>query len=226
LLEDQLMYDVCRWMGTAAVVIGGLAAMGQRRWGYLVGYATLVDWGAGLLALGQGTARGIEQATQMLIWRALSLLLVGAGLTVTFKATGKEDEMARCDGLLSQRPMGVLATILGLLSLAAFPLTPGAAGRWPLILDLLASQPRTAWMLILAGMGVTVGTLMGVRSCLCSPANLGNLESGASDRRFEAMVGLGFPLLALWLVGTLFLHPTPWLRVLQRVLAELGFPAG
>jgi formate hydrogenlyase subunit 3/multisubunit Na+/H+ antiporter MnhD subunit len=217
LLKDQLIYDVCRWMGVAAAAIGGLAAMGQRRWGYLVGYATLVDWGAGLIALGQGTMRGMEQATQMLIWRAFTLLLVGTGLTIVFKATGKRDDMRYCRGLFRQRPISLLTLVFGLFSLAAFPLSPGAAGRWPLILDLSSSQPRTAWVLILAGGGIGIGTLAGVRACL------GDAEGEDQNRHLEAIVGLGFSLLALWLIGTLFLHPMPWLNMLQRALDAFTF---
>ncbi|MBL7198896.1 MAG: hypothetical protein ISS56_01970 [Anaerolineae bacterium] len=219
LLEDRLLFDACRWMGIATVALGGLAAMGQRRWEYLVGYATLVDWGAGLVALGQGTARGAEQAIQMVIWRAFSLTLVGTGLTIVLKAAGEKAEIADSGGLLRRRPVATLTLIIGLLSLAAFPLTPGAAGRWPLILDLLAADPRMGWTLILAGVGVCVGTLAGARACLGPPA------PGLSERRLEAMIGLGFALLALWLVGYVFLHPEPWLGLMQEAFAGLSFLA-
>ena len=228
LLQDAFALDVWRWMGTAAVAIGGLAALGQRRWGFLVGYAALVDWGAGLIALGQGTQEGMAQAAQMLVWRALSLLLAGAGLTVLFQATGKQDELGQCRGLLYRRPLNALALFGGLFSLAGFPLTPGAAGRWPLILDLLASDPGVAWTLILAGVGVSAGALNGLRACVARPAE--DRKGGGLEPRLqgvkesvEAMVGLAFGLLALWLIGVLFLHPAPWLEALGQALAAFTF---
>jgi formate hydrogenlyase subunit 3/multisubunit Na+/H+ antiporter MnhD subunit len=219
LLQDQLLFDACRWLGTAAVALGGLAAAGQRRWGYLVGYAALVDWGAGLIAFGQGSRQGVEWATQMLIWRALSLLLVGTGLTVIYKAMGKKDDMADCGGLLQRRLLGVLALIYGLFSLSGLPLTPGAAGRWPLIIRMLESEPATGWALILAGVGVSIGTLVGLRACM------GPVPEGVEEDRFDSLVAMGFAFLALWLVVTFFLHPTPWLDMMQRVLADLPFLA-
>ncbi len=42
-------------------MLGGLGALGQRRWGALVGHVTLADWGASLIALGLGTRAGAEQ---------------------------------------------------------------------------------------------------------------------------------------------------------------------
>jgi formate hydrogenlyase subunit 3/multisubunit Na+/H+ antiporter MnhD subunit len=223
LLKNRLLFDVCRWSGTAAVAIGGVGALAQRRWGYMVGYATLVDWGAGLIALGQGTPRGLEQATLMLVWRALSLLLVGTGLTAVFKGAGKKDDILRCKTLLLRKPLSAAALLIGLLSLAAFPLTAGAAGRWPLILDLMASQPRIAWTLVLAGVGVGVGTLSRIWTCLSAPAQDEEGEMPLQEPRVQAIVDLAFALLALWLVGYLFLHPLPWLAAAEQFLAGFNF---
>jgi formate hydrogenlyase subunit 3/multisubunit Na+/H+ antiporter MnhD subunit len=219
LLRDQLLFDVCRWLGTAAVIFGGMAAAGQRRWGYLVGCAALVDWGCGLVAFGQGTQQGIVWAMRMLIWRSLSLLLVGAGLTVAAKPMGPKDDMAVCGGLLQRRLLGVSLLVIGLFSLAGFPLTPGAAGRWPQIMSLLAAEPRVGWVLILAGVGVAIGTLAGVRACL------GPVPEDAPPDRFGAVMALSFALLAGWFVIAIFLHPTPWIEMVQHVLGDLPFLA-
>jgi formate hydrogenlyase subunit 3/multisubunit Na+/H+ antiporter MnhD subunit len=165
LLEDRLLFTVYRTLGTVTVAIGGIAAIGQRRWSYLVGYATLVDWGVSLIALGQDTAQGMTWAVQMLAWRALSLLLVGTGLTILLRAT-KDDDLGAFRGMLQRRLPAVLALAVGLLSLAGFPLTPGFMGRWPVISELLRGQPVTAWVVILSGASVAVGTLIGLKSCL------------------------------------------------------------
>jgi len=172
LFEDQLLFTVYRTLGTATVAIGGIAAIGQRRWSYLVGYATLVDWGVSLIALGQGTAQGMAWAVQMLIWRAFSLLLVGTGLTVLLRAT-RNDDLGAFRGMLRRRLPAVLALTAGLLSLAGFPLTPGFMGRWPVIDELLRGQAVTAWVVILSGASVTVGTLIGIKSCLGPPLSAG-----------------------------------------------------
>jgi formate hydrogenlyase subunit 3/multisubunit Na+/H+ antiporter MnhD subunit len=165
LFEDQLLFTVYRTLGTVTVAIGGIAAIGQRRWSYLVGYAILVDWGVSLIALGQGTVQGMTWAVQMLAWRTLSLLLVGTGLTILLRTT-RNDELEAYKGLMQRRLPAVLSLTVGLLSLAGFPLTPGFIGRWPVIVELLRGQPVTAWVVILSGASVAVGTLIGLKSCL------------------------------------------------------------
>ena len=219
LFQDQLLVDVCRWAGVAAVVSGGLGAMGQRRLGSLLGYAALADWGAGLIALGQGMAQGAERATLMLIWRVLSLVLAGAGWTSLYRLAGQRDDLDRCRGMLHRRPLSVLLLLLGLLSLAAFPLTPGAAGRWPLILQLMDLQPGIAWVLILSSVGVCVGAVTSVRACLSA-------APGENREQVVPMIGdTACALLTLWIVGYLFLHPTLWLDVARQFLVGFSWLA-
>jgi formate hydrogenlyase subunit 3/multisubunit Na+/H+ antiporter MnhD subunit len=198
LVQDPLFFQACLWMGIVTTGVGGLAAIGQRRWGALAGYAALVDWGAGLIALGQGTMAGIELSVQMLIWRALSMLLVGTGLSALFRATRSQDDLAHCRGLYLGRPLSVAALLIGLLSLAGYPLTPGAVGRWPLLVDLasgqpvlsetetgflarwigqLPNQPEALWVLLLASVGVTVGAIASVLACLRAPQENASKES-------------------------------------------------
>lgn len=219
LFEERLLFNVCRWLGIGSVALGGIAAAGQRRWGYLVGYAMLVDWGAGMVALGQGTEQGLLGVSHMLVWRTLSLLLVGVGLNLVLQVV-KEDDLDRCTGLMRHRTLAVLLLVLGLFSLAGFPLTPGAAGRWPLIASLWVTSPTMAWVLILAGVGVSVGTVAGLRACL------GPAPEGMEPGRAGAAVAMGFAFVTLWLVGTLYLRPVPWLDLAARMLGELPFLPG
>jgi formate hydrogenlyase subunit 3/multisubunit Na+/H+ antiporter MnhD subunit len=171
LLSGQFAFDVCRWTGIAAVVLGGLGALGQRRWGALVGYVTLVDWGAGLMALGQGTRAGAEQIAQMLVWRAFSLLLVGVGWGTLYRDAGKRDDLAYCAEPVRCHPLGVVTLVLGLLSLAGFPLTLGGFGRWPLLDRAVMSQPVGDWpaatlALVLAGAAASVGIVIALGGCI------------------------------------------------------------
>jgi formate hydrogenlyase subunit 3/multisubunit Na+/H+ antiporter MnhD subunit len=268
LMQAPLFFQACRSMGIAAAVLGGLAALGQRRWGALAGYATLVDWGAGLIALGQGTVGGIEWAVQMSIWRAWSLLLVGTGWSALSRAMGQRDDMERCGGLFRRMPLSVLALLVGLLSLAGSPLTPGGAGRWSLLAALIAggpglpparpewlarltgltpAQPGALYALLLAGLGIAIGALAGLRACLGAPRRDApqDGEQTARDARtalkvaparepgeaharrregLDAVVNAGVALLAIWLVGSLFLDPRPWLKLAQELLGGLTFP--
>ena len=217
LLAEELFFDLCRWLGTAAVVAGGVVALAQRRWGFLVGYALLVDWGAGLIALGQGTASGFERMVQMMGWRTISLLAAGMGLSIVYQAAGKSDELVRCRGLWRRRTLGVTLLVGGVLSLAGFPLTPGAAGRWQLLVSLWPVSPRTVWVLILGGVGVCIGAIVGLRACL------GQADEPVEEKRGSLVVTTGFALLALWIVGMLLFRPSSWLALTERLLGDLSF---
>jgi formate hydrogenlyase subunit 3/multisubunit Na+/H+ antiporter MnhD subunit len=187
LIQDPLFFQMCRWMGTAAALLGGVAAMGQRRWGTLAGYAALVDWGAGLIALGQGTMGAADLAVRMVIWRCWSLLLVGTGWSALFKVAGQKDDVESCQGLFRRRPLSVLTLLLGLFSLAGYPLTPGAAGRWPVLtllvtgssgltaaqtgwlarlIGLTSAQPGAVLALLVGCVGISIGAVSGVCACL------------------------------------------------------------
>jgi len=260
LLSGQFAFDVCRWTGIAAVVLGGLGALGQRRWGALAGYVTLVDWGGSLMALGLGTRAGAEQIVQMLIWRAFSLLLVGVGWGALFHAAGQRDDLEYCAEPVRRHPLGVVALVLGLLSLAGFPLTLGGFGRWPLLDRSVLSQPVAGWpattqVLVLAGAAASVGIVVALGACIRTTdgerttsieatgdvdgeqvlveGQEGGDDTNAPEKRrtrrrqtWEALLGAGVSLLALWLIGGFFLHPGPWIELARRLVGGLTFPAG
>jgi formate hydrogenlyase subunit 3/multisubunit Na+/H+ antiporter MnhD subunit len=250
LLQEPLAFQVCRWMGVLTAALGGLAALGQRRWGSLVGYAALVSWGAGLLALGGATDAKAEQATLMLAWRSFGLLLAGVGWGALYSANQQCDDLDRCRGLLRRRPLSVVALVLGLLSLAGFPLSPGGLARWQLLGRQALTRPPTEWtastvVLVLAGVGVSLGTLAALRSCLDSEPSRAGGEGGETPRAagdegaqpparrqtwlretLRTLVHLAWSGLALWLAGSLFLRPEPWIEIVRLLLGGLTFPPG
>ncbi|MFL7811950.1 MAG: proton-conducting transporter membrane subunit, partial [Anaerolineae bacterium] len=154
---------------------------------------------------------------QMIGWRTISLLAVGLGLSIVYQAAGKSDELVRCRGLWKRRALGVALLVGGVLSLAGFPLTPGAAGRWPLLVSLWTISPRTVWVLVLGGVGVCIGAIVGLRACL------GQASEPVEEKRWQMVTTTGFALLALWIVGTLLLRPSPWLAIAERLLGDLSF---
>jgi formate hydrogenlyase subunit 3/multisubunit Na+/H+ antiporter MnhD subunit len=66
--------------GLAMVILGALLAPAQRRLGSLIGYATLVDSGAMLIALGMNSKLGVTVSLLPLAMRPFGLILAAAGL--------------------------------------------------------------------------------------------------------------------------------------------------
>ena len=56
-------------------------------------------------------------------------------------------------------------------------------------------------------------------------ACLGPVPQDAPTDRFGAVVALSFALLAGWFVIAIFLYPSPWIEMVQRVLGDLSFLA-
>jgi formate hydrogenlyase subunit 3/multisubunit Na+/H+ antiporter MnhD subunit len=199
------------------------------------------------MALGLGTRAGAEQSVQLLVWRAFSLLLVGVGWGALFSAANKRDDLEQCAAPVRRHPLGVVAMVLGLLSLAGFPLTLGGFGRWPLLDRAVLNQPLADWptttlVLVSAAAAASVGIVGALGACvgtrddgeLTETEGGGEGENGGKPenrkgrrrRTLEMLLSAGMSLLALWLIGGFFLRPGPWIVLARRLVGKLTFPGG
>lgn len=169
LLRYVDFYRLLSWAGLSMVLAGGLLAFSQVSFGRVMGYAALIDMGALLMALGLGSAAGLQAALLTLLLRACGLVLGSAGLSV-LRARASGDGFDTVRGLGWSMPFAAATILLGGLSLAGFPLTPGFVGRWAL-LRLLAQHDTTyVLVLFLGGVSVAIGYLRGLASLLAPPA--------------------------------------------------------
>lgn len=152
-------------LGQAGVVTVGVAAaltLFARDWPGLISYTLLADLGAVLLALSLGPA-GRPVAAAILLLRGMSLLLGGLGMQLLRPALpprlpGDPDPDFQTGwGLAGKQPVGAVFFLLGVLSLAGLPLTPGFAGRWQLLSALWAESLPFALILILAMISGVIG---------------------------------------------------------------------
>ena len=202
----------------AAAIGGGLAAV-QRHFAPLLGYTTLSDLGAGLVALAVAGRTGLSVAFLIVTARALSLLLAGAGLGVLHSQVGTT-AFARMVGLGRRLPLATIGLLVGGLSLGGFPLTVGFVPRWALLNQVASVGGPWVWVLLFSSLGVVTGWLRGAR-VLYGPLKLPASEP-ASPRRLSLVAGLLVIALAvacLWLG----LHPD-WLLAWLRPLVDAYAP--
>jgi NADH:ubiquinone oxidoreductase subunit 2 (subunit N) len=152
-------------LGGATVAIGGLLALSASGPNSLLAYSLLADIGAGILAL----AWTGGEATLLLhfVARFISLLLASIGLAYLrpqLPVGGFAPGLA-WRGLL---PLALFA--YGALSLAGLPLTPGFAGRWPIIGLAAGHSPALAALLVLSAAATTAGVLRGLVIWLAPPS--------------------------------------------------------
>jgi multicomponent Na+:H+ antiporter subunit D len=143
--------------GVAMVSVGGLLASAHGRLGSLVGYATLVDNGAALIAMGLNSSLGLMLALLSLFVRPFGLVLMSAGLSGVRASNGNNDNLSALQGIGWKTPWSTAALVLGGLSVAGLPISAGFVWRWSLYRALAPSYPGYAVILILAALGVMVG---------------------------------------------------------------------
>jgi formate hydrogenlyase subunit 3/multisubunit Na+/H+ antiporter MnhD subunit len=157
-------------LGLVMMVVGGALAASQRRLGRLVGYATLVDNGAMLLALGTRREEGVALAILMLLARPFALGLMTLGLQ-GLRQLGGDDRHTALRGAAWRVPWRAAAFVIGGISMAGFPISLGFAARWGLY-RLVADSGLFFALLALAGSaGVMLGLVRAMRVLLTSLRN-------------------------------------------------------
>lgn len=182
-LENQAAFGpLFTALGLLMMVTGGLLAASQQSLGRLVGYATLVDNGAMLLALGLERAEGLALASMLLLARPLSLSLMTLGLQGLRDVGGGDDSREAVLGAAWRAPWRAVAFMVGGIALAGFPISLSFPVRWGLY-RLLAAQNLLGALLALGGSaGVVLGLVGIIRSLLTPPA------TGTRPRAGEAGV--------------------------------------
>lgn len=154
LAESSEMQTLLTSGGLLVGLAGGFLAFSETHLGRLWAYSTLTDLGFLLLALGLGTAAGLEAALLIGAARLLNLLLSGAALaSIRHRATSLD--MKDLTGVGARLPLTLLALAISGLGLLGMPLTPGFPGHWLVLRELLQEDPLWVWLLLAStGLGV------------------------------------------------------------------------
>jgi len=150
--QNPVVYRALTLAGGGMALFGAVFAFGQRNFGRSLGYAMMIDIGAVMLGIGLGSQAGVAAALTALALRGIALPLWAVGLAQMRAETGS-DRFDDLRGFARRDPIAAGAIIIGMLSLAGFPLTAGFPGRWAL-LSLLAQIHPTAAVLLLLGTAV------------------------------------------------------------------------
>jgi NADH-quinone oxidoreductase subunit N len=151
LREVDLLYPGMRLIGTAMVWLGGLWALAERSFSKVMAYALLTDFGVMLIAVGIGSPEGFRLALSLTWVREVSLIVMALGTTYLLEGV-REGDNEGLKGVAYLKPWAVASSLIGLLSVAGFPLTAGFPGRWALLTTLSPSD-------ILASSSVLIASL-------------------------------------------------------------------
>jgi NADH:ubiquinone oxidoreductase subunit 2 (subunit N) len=219
LIADGQILSLLIWGGLLTAAIGGAMAAVQRHFAPLLGYTTLGDLGAGLVAFALAGRVGLTIAFLMVTTRALGLLLAGAGLAVLRSRVGSTS-FAKVAGVGHRLPLATAGLLMGGFSLGGFPFTAGFVPRWALLGQVTSVGSPWIWVLPISSLGVVIGWLRGAR-VLFSPTDPVGTEP-TTIRRTPLVAGL---LIVVLMMACLWLSRRPdWLLLWLRPLVDAYAP--
>jgi multicomponent Na+:H+ antiporter subunit D len=156
-LSADLM-NLLRDAGLLMAVTAGLWAAFQRHLGRLMAYAAIAETGFLLIALGLGTAEGIQLAFMQIIPRGLGLTVWALSLSV-IQARAASSRFVDVQGAARALPFASAGIALAHLSAAGLPLLAGFPIRMALLESLSRESIGLAIWLLAGLLGLMTGAV-------------------------------------------------------------------
>ncbi len=172
LSEQAVLGSLFNAVGLLMMVMGGLLAASQKQLGRFIGYATLVDNGAMMVALGTRQTAGVALAVMTLLARPFSLGLMTLGLqglrraSLSWHIRGGGDSADLMRGAAWRAPWRAIAFMTGGVALAGFPLSLGFTARWGLYRLISTQRLFQALLALSSSTTVMMGLVSAVRNLL------------------------------------------------------------
>lgn len=212
LREDPVFNNGLRLISIGTMLLASLWAVSATDLRKVFAYAIVADIGVILLALSNASPNGVRLALALLGARVFSI----AVLAMSQGVLDQEGEDLRGAG--RRQPWAALTLLLGFLSLAGFPLTPGFPGRWAL-LSLEFEQGSMALLSILLTMTTFGLVVLRWATVLFDPNLVRDGKSSTVPQRLYLMIGT-VSLLLLGIAPQILL---PWIVEVASGLSNL-FP--
>jgi formate hydrogenlyase subunit 3/multisubunit Na+/H+ antiporter MnhD subunit len=193
--------------GILMIAFGALVAITQTAFLKVAAYALVADIGVSLVAIGSDLITGTEIAIGLTSARVISLGLWGLGAAMMSK-TG----YARGDG--RRAPLATTAALIGLISLAGFPLTAGFPWRWSLLAQV---SQYGALLMLLSMLAITWAVLRWASVLFDVPVEEAETTEPPQDRLAVALL-----LSACFLLGIFPQLALPWIAQATAGLANLS----
>jgi formate hydrogenlyase subunit 3/multisubunit Na+/H+ antiporter MnhD subunit len=184
LRQDQGLFDAARWIGVGIAVFASVWAMAQRSLARTAVYAVMADTAVVLLAFSARTAEGFQLVLGLSAARVIGLGVWSMGAS-TLQNAGAGDSAEALAGIAYRAPLASTAIIVGLLSIAGFPLTAGFPGRWAV----MAGGGPAAYAVVGAIGAISLAAVRWTSTALRTPPE-GELPSPAMPERFFLSAGI------------------------------------
>lgn len=192
-LSADLM-NLLRDAGLVMAVTAGLLAAFQRHLGRLMAYAVIAETGFLLIALGLGTAEGIQLAFMQIIPRGLGLTVWALSLSV-IQSRAASSRFVDVQGAARALPFASAGILLANLSAAGLPLLAG----FPIRMALLESLSRESLGLAIWLLAGLLGLITGAVRTLAVIVLPSDKQEPRESYFQAALIALG--ILALFALG-------------------------
>ena len=191
--------DVIRLAGVIMVTAGGIWAAFQRHLGRMLGFTTMIQIGASLLAI--SLPGGLPLHFTMLLPRALGLGIWALALASiqTARAEGRADglDFSSLRGIAFDLPFTASSLILAQLSLAGFPLLAGFPVQLGLWQGLSLASPPAVLFSLLGSLGLFIAAVRTL-AVFITPRDQ---EATLFTENRAIILFLGFGILGMFLIG-------------------------
>ena len=211
------LQNILFWGAAFSILIGGIFAASQNAFSPLMGYALLYHLGCSLIAIALQNEAGMQILFFAFVVRALALLAIAMATAFIRQILG-DDSFERTHGIAQRFPIIIVGLMLGAASLAGAPLTAGFVERWSLLKLLGEVNPALVFVVLLGGIGVSIGYLRGLWGTL-RPANEGMSFPG--ENYFGIQIFIIIMILALVAIG---IFPVPIFDWVNNILTHLQLP--
>ncbi len=131
LRETPEVHATLRWAALLTLILSSVLSLAQKRLVSLAAYVLLADLGATILAASIGASAGYQLALGLTAARVIGLAIWALGASILRAETAGSAVELR--GAAQRSGLAAGVALLGVATLAGFPLTAGFPGRWALL---------------------------------------------------------------------------------------------
>jgi formate hydrogenlyase subunit 3/multisubunit Na+/H+ antiporter MnhD subunit len=212
LRDDAIFTSGLQVISAGTMLLSGLWALSARDLRRVFAYTIVADMGVILLALSNNNPGGARIALALFGARVFGIAVLALGLSIV------RPDGTTWRGVGRKYPLAALAILVGLLSLAGFPLTAGFPGRWAL-LSLTFGQRASILVTLLTTMILFALLVLRWATILFDPGIKFEREPGTLAQQFYLLIGT----IGLLLLGIAPQVLAPWVVEVASGLVNL-FP--
>lgn len=216
--NSPVPYQWFSFLGSITVGLGAILAFSSGSFGQLSAYSVLVDTGGLLLLLGLREPIALQAAWLLALARTASVTMYATGLAIIRSQAGS-DRLPAATGLGWSQPLAAAVLLLGGLSLAGFPFTPGFAARWTAVRTIADGSVGRAALLLAGSGSVVFGVLRVARTLFAARSSSDSLPPAAR------LNWLTYAILAVLVVGAIIfsVYPNFLLSTAVQISSSFSF---